>query len=243
MNARGGRTQFEELHRRRKVDRSARAEGGLLPDTVRPQRSARQGTRTRNRSAHHLSRQHRPLRRRRRGDRCAADPRDLADSPASSRTDGSSRRLTPYVDAVKAMAATRTSGDRSSRTQHRARRDDGRGGVGAAQPANDDRRGRSHASQLGRQPHRRAARCRGACAGSCPRLAPHLRTEPLAGAVAAQRNANAIVAADGSAAYTTVQAGDQRRTAEHLGRPSVDRSSSRQGPIARSSTSSARSDS
>ena len=39
-----------------------------------------------------------------------------------------------------------------------------------------------------------------------PRLAPQLRTEPLPGAVAAQRNANAIVAADGTGAYTTVQA-------------------------------------
>jgi pectinesterase len=39
-----------------------------------------------------------------------------------------------------------------------------------------------------------------------PRLAPYLRTQPVAGAVAAQRFANAIVAADGSGAYTSVQA-------------------------------------
>jgi pectinesterase len=39
-----------------------------------------------------------------------------------------------------------------------------------------------------------------------PRLAPHLRAEPLAGAAMAQRSANAIVAADGTGAYTTVQA-------------------------------------
>ena len=80
-NTAAERPQLEELPRRRPLGQGARAEGRLLPDPVRAQRSARQGAGARDRSGDDLPRQPGPLRRRGARDRRNADPRHVAGAP------------------------------------------------------------------------------------------------------------------------------------------------------------------